>query len=261
MIGIKKRNSTNIEDVLKKEQYFNEVHYLPKNIWALVLVFFFVFLDSLFIYQIITGYFVEAPKISLASTIGLAILIDVSPSILAGCISVKNKKRIHYAGMIATSVLLLASFLFLAMVRIHSGDMIYSVSSTTIQSALQTTVKETVENKGQQWVTALYCIMPVFTSVLSFMIGVFENSESRELFQRKISGNHLYNEITKKMVNEMEIEAELKRDLMGMNEKKKALVLSDLETDALILKEKIKLQCACAVGTPQALDNMMKKKE
>lgn len=242
----------------KKKYNLNEVNYFPSSRIGKLLVILFIVSDFMFIWQLVDLYFTENILISIATSFVIACLIDISPSILAGFIAEKEKKFIHYVAMFIIALALIASFVALAFLRFNSEELIYKLDSNKILSLQDQQQNEKLDYKpGYMWMSVLFCIIPLFTSIVSFSIGLFENSKNKEIYLNKKYAIKNTEELFNLEANNLELELELKRNLDEMNEKYRKLELDDIQNKKIIAKEFVKFQMAQAVKTPQALTNFM----
>lgn len=255
----RKNTMTKIEDIWKTQQDFNEIHYLPKGMAAILLIIAFTCSDFLFIKQIVEYYFTEAEWMIYVSAAIISILIDVSPSILAACIMKKPKKRIDYIGIGVTLTLLALMFILIGGLRINSADLMFSTNSTTLRSAVSEMAGPAV-TPGQAWISAVYVVIPVFTSVLSFLIAVMDNNASRVTYADKMAGGSLYDQITQMEAEQIEIGHVLNKDFDSYVDEMEAIALSNNEAENVIALEKLKLAQAMHTGDPQAASEIMARK-
>ncbi len=243
----------------EKEKYnLNKVNYLPSSGIGKMLILLFITSDFMFIMQLVDIYFTQSEFLSMAVSLVIACLIDISPSILAGFITVKKKKSIHYVAMFITSLALIASFTVLGFIRLNSEEFIYQIANNQITSLIsEQEIEQSAHTQGYMWMSVLFCIIPVFTSIVSFCIGLFESSKNKETYLDKINIIKSREELFNLQANNLELELELERNLNDMNDQYKELELDDIKNRKIIAKEFVKFKMAQAVKTPQALTNFM----
>lgn len=256
----KLKKTSYMEEAWKRQNQTQAVHILPSGKLAIFLVVFFIAVDFFFLRGIIEYLFTDSELMVNISAIAVAVIIDVSPSVLAGILMIQRKTRIQKTGAIGITIMLLVFFALLAGLRLNASDMVYSTSSTALVSTINGK-DEAVAHPAELWMSLVYCLVPVATSVLSFMIGMTQNKKLEEEYQRKISANRLYDEIASRQANVIELEAIIGSDLLGYNQKLKELELSNLEADKQITKERLRLAQALALGTPEGASNMLGNRE
>jgi len=248
-----------IEQYYKTVQSYKEVHYLPGGWAAVGLILAFIVSDYTFISQLLEYYFVDEAWRGILASVVLAILADVSPSILAACIMVEPKKKVHYAGIASISAMLVALFSFLGYVRLNSADLIFSISSTSLGSAVNQAT-DTSLSAGQHGMSWLFVILPIATSILSFIISIVSDSNVKKEYTDKLAAKNFDDQITALEVDKIEIQDTMERNFEDYVNDLKQLAIDNHRTDAMIVKDKLKLVQAMASGDPQAADNIFAKK-
>lgn len=261
MLKLKNKEDKRVNERMnleEKKYNLEKMKVLPSSGIGKILILFFIVSDFIFIFQLIDGYFNQSQLLSLAAAVVIACLIDVSPSILAGFINFKGKKSIHYFVMVITSLALVGSFAVLAFIRIHSEDLIFQTMDNQITSLVSTEeIQQSVNEQGTRGMSVLFCIVPIFTSIVSFAISLFDNPEGKKQYLNRISFISNKEKLVNLEANNLELELELQRNLNSMNDKYRALELNDIQNKKIIAQEIVKLKMAQVLKTPQALTNFM----
>lgn len=252
------KKTIRIEDHIKTtEKDYKEIQYLPRSGIAIALILAFIVADYCFISQLLEYYFVDEVWRSVLASAVIAIIVDVSPSILAACIMVKNKSKGHYFGIVSILMTLVAMFTFLGYVRLHSVDLIFSLSSTSLGSAMNQAT-DTALTAGQTGMGWLFVFLPIATSVLSFMISIMTDGAGKT-YKDKLAANAFYDYETLAEVKKLELRHVINRDFDGFVNELEALELDDKRTDASILKSKLRFRQAKVASDPQTTDNIFSK--
>lgn len=263
MLKLKNKEDKRVNERINlEEKRYNleKMNVLPSSRIGKILILFFIVSDFIFIFQLVDGYFTQSQGLSVAAAVVIACLIDVSPSILAGFINVKEKRGIHYFVMVITSLILVGSFAVLAFIRIHSEDLIFQTMNNQITSLVSIEeIQQSAHEQGTMGMSVLFCIVPIFTSIVSFAISLFDNPEGEKKYLDKVSFIKNREELIHLETNNLELELELKRNLNSMNDKYRALELDDIQSKKIIAQEIIKLKMAQVLNKPQALTNFMEK--
>lgn len=256
------KKDTVAERYYKTVQKMNEVSYLPTyNSVAMVLCLFFIFLDYVCIYQLVSGYMVETVLNSVMLSLGIAITIDISPSILAGCIrslsdKPKEERKVYdYVGVIVIPMLI-TFFVLMAFVRIHSQDMIFSTADTGIQSAIGQAAATSQASKGTLWMSYLFIFVPIATSIITFAISISSSMSDKKDYVNNVTKLALIDEITENKMKELEAQ-----QLLDKNLKMRDKALFELEKEknriaAELAMDLVELEVAKALQDPQAADEI-----
>jgi len=256
-MNMKKINK--IEEMWKEQQKHKEVHYLPRGIVPVILVIAFIISDYTFISQLLDFYFYDEAWRGILASIVIAILIDVTPVIIAACIMIPHKRKIHYIGIGSLTSMLAALFGFLGYVRINSAELIFSIGSTSLVSAAHNAADMAI-SPGQAGMSWLFVVLPIATSVLSFIIGIISDSSLKETYTNKVWGAALYDDITHLEAEKIELKHVLDSDFDGETDAKYALALSDNKAEEELTFDKLKLTQAFACKNPQAAAEIFARK-
>lgn len=240
-----------VRAMLKEKKKKNDVHYLPQGFIPMVLVLTFIASDYIFISQLLEHYFNEAQWRGVVASIIIAIIIDVSPTIIAACLMTKSKQKIHYIGVVALTVVEFALFALLGYVRVNSADLIFSIKSTSLKSATSA-AKETALTSGQTGMSWLFVALPIATSILSFIIGIMTDGNSENRINDKIWVTKLYDEMAQDEADRIELQHVIDSDLEGDSDKKLELTIKDVEAYKKITYDRMSILQAIASGNPQA---------
>lgn len=254
------RKKNGVENCIKiKEKDYKEIHYLPRSGVAISLIVAFIISDFCFISQLIEYYFVDEVWRSVLASAVIAIFVDVSPSILAACVMVKKKSKGHYCSIVGILLTLIIIFCSLAYVRLHSVDLIFSISSTSLGSTMNQTA-DTALTAGQLGMGWLFVFLPIATSVLSFIISIMSDGTGKT-YKEKMAANDLYDYETLSKIKELELRHVINRDFDGLVNDLEDLEMDDKRMAALILKNKLRLKQAMLASDPQTTDNIFAKNE
>ena len=223
-----------------------------------VLIAAFIVSDFSFISQLLEYYFVDAVWRGWLASGVLALLADITPTILAACIMIQNKKKIHYVGIDALTTMLAALFAFLGYVRLNSADLIFSLSSTSLVSVVNQTA-ETSLSAAQIGMSWLFVILPIATSILSFIIAAVSDGKAKREYSERVAGANWYDHISMLEAEKIEIEDLISSDFESYVDELKQLALSDNNAEKAIIKNKMKLLQAMAAGKPQAASEIFKR--
>ena len=213
-----------VRAMLKEKKKKNDVHYLPQGFIPMVLVLTFIASDYIFISQLLEHYFNEAQWRGVVASIIIAIIIDVSPTIIAACLMTKSKQKIHYIGVVALTVVEFALFALLGYVRVNSADLIFSIKSTSLKSA---------------------------TSAILFWYS-YDDGNSENRINDKIWVTKLYDEMAQDEADRIELQHVIDSDLEGDSDKKLELTIKDVEAYKKITYDRMSILQAIASGNPQA---------
>mgnify|MGYP004661610097 FL=1 len=254
------RKKNGVENCIKiKEKDYKGMHYLPRSGVAISLIVAFIISDFCFISQLIEYYFVDEVWRSVLASAVIAIFVDVSPSILAACVMVKKKSKGHYCSIVGILLTLIIIFCSLAYVRLHSVDLIFSISSTSLGSTMNQTA-DTALTAGQLGMGWLFVFLPIATSVLSFIISIMSDGTGKT-YKEKMAANDLYDLETLSKIKVLELRHVINRDFDGLVNDLEDLEMDDKKMDALILKNELRLKQAMLASDPQTTDNIFAKNE
>lgn len=258
MTGKIKENKTNVDRLLAGEQEYNEVHYLPTSKVGLAIVLICIISDYIFFEQIIDYHFTESIMMVRMVAFIMALAIDIIPTILVGCMVKQSKSKLEYVAMVILVLIEFSLFLLNALMRIYDADLIFSTDSTVLQSAMNTVVK--VNKGGQKWLALILCIMPVATSVISFMIGVLDNNAFRKTHMEEKALLGILDEMAQVEAEMIEIEHVSKRNFEKYVDEHEKLVLADNQSNRILTYDTLRLTQALAAGHPQAASDIMAKR-
>lgn len=240
-----------------KERETDGFRILPHSSTAKWLIFFFIAIDFSFIKQLTDCYFVETWWKTLSSALVVAAIVDIMPSMIAELAKRKHKQWYTYLGITVTALALMAVFTVLFIVRWYSQDLIYETASTqlVVVSSLPTeTGAVETETAGRAAMTILFGLIPVVTSVISFLVSYYDDelpgNDSKRLPHLLCLKAHLINAGS----SIYELENEMGRDIQGYDDANKALFLDDLNQYKRITREKVKLQIARKRKDPEVLN-------
>lgn len=248
-----------MEKLWKKQWKYKEVHYLPRGIVPIALVLVFIVSDYTFISQLLNFYFYDEAWRGILASITIAILIDVTPTILAVCLMIQTKKRVHYIGIGVLTLMLTVLFGFLAYVRINSSDLIFSIGSSSLISAANT-IKDTGIKSGQLGMSWLFVALPIATSILSFIIGVISDNSVKKTYTDKVWSVKFYDDITQIEAAKLELKHVLNNNFDENMDAKYELAISDNKAEEELIYDKLKLMQAFACGNPQAASEIFIRK-
>lgn len=238
-----------IVEAWKKEQKREEFKFMSSNPKIAFLVILFIISDLMFIHQLIEAYFYDTEVMGWFTSIVVAVLIDVSPSTIASGIERKNKSLKHYFAIAISVVALILGFVILAYIRIHSSDIIFSVESTSLISSQHGGgVQKGRISRGMQGMTWLFILIPIFTSILSFTLTMLCESDAEKTLIDRMKGYNLYNEISESIADSMEMKQVMDTDFEAIVDKKYNIAILNIETDAQVTMDTMKLMQAIACG-------------
>lgn len=246
-------NNIDIVEGWKKQKNHDDFHFIPSDFRVFLLVIFFVFSDLMFIHQLVDAYFYDTEVMSWLTSLVVAVLIDVSPTTIAASIGVKNKGPKHYAAIVMATIALILGFVMIGYVRINSSELIFSTNNSSLISASQSvTDKASIITKGQLGMTLLFVLIPVFTSVLSFVIGILANNDSEKKLTNQLEGYNIYNEISERIANSMEMKMVMDTDFDSYVDEKHKLEVMNAKADKEITMDYMKIMQAIAcAGSPE----------
>lgn len=254
-----KTRSNRIEDMWKEQENNAKIHYLPRGVVPVALILLFVFSDYMFISQLLDYYFCdEVWKGNLASLV-IAAIIDVSPTIIAACIMIKPKKTIHYIGIALLGLIEIILFGVIGYARLNSADLIFSMSSTSLISAANS-VEDSSVSAGQTAMSWLFVVLPIATSVLSFVIGIICEGNFSDTYVKKKWKAKIYNKVADDEAAKIELRDVINRQLDKNTDEKHKLAVDNVNAEEQITYDKLKLIHAMACRNPQATSEIFSRK-
>lgn len=246
----------------KKDYRESVIEWIPRSPKLLFVLSVFVATDCMVLYQLIEAYHTQNQLISIIMALATALVIDFIPAMLAAILNMPHLEKRHYINSVLLLSILVAVFATIFAVRWNSQDILYSISSTALQSQTGTisTVSDT-NTAGMTTMTILLGILPIGTSALSFAVSLYDNKKEKKEYLNNVKEIDIKNELINIEVNNLEIKHELEqRDHIGYNHKIAELELNNIAQQEIIAKEMVKIMMALKVGNPQALTNLMETK-
>lgn len=254
-----KTKSNRIEDMWKEQENNSKIHYLPRGVVPVILVMLFIFSDYIFISQLIDNYFYDAAWKGVVGSCIISVIIDVSPTFFAAFIMSKSKKLHHYISFVLLLCLDLSIFAFLGVTRLNSADLIFSTGSTSLVSATNSVTESTV-SAGQTALSWLFIVLPMATSVLSFIVGIMSDSKSNEKYINKKWKAKVQNMVADDEAAKIELKDVIDRQLGKNTDEKHKLAVDNVIAEELITYDKLKLMHAMACRNPQATSEIFSRK-
>lgn len=227
-----------------------------------VLLGFFMLVDGLTIYQLIEQMFYQAQWLSIIVTIGIAAVLEGVPYVAAQYIMREEKKKSDYVVLITLAVSFAILFFSLFALRWNTQDLLYSTADSEIvldvmnQASTETVVQEE-SNAGQQAMTFLLGISPLLTSILAFALSCFQVAASKRNNIDVENDIELMERMKLLRIFEQETTDEIKRDLLGYDQKLLAMEMEKLDTYAAILKNIVRQRVAMKTGSPEMVSKLL----
>ncbi len=227
---------------MKKLDKTGRFRYLPKSPVIFMVIIFIIAMDFVFIKQLTEAYFADTEATIFLSALVIVVCIDLTPSILAGFINMEKKRIRDFVIFGLALIALLTGFMFLAQIRIHSEELIYQTSSMGIDSMNAVDVVGNLNLEGKRWMTYLFCFMPLFTSIISFVISLLDGRDNKKDYIRQLETVRQKSELIDLEGNQHELELELKRDLISRNNRLREIELDDLQATQTMARELIRFK-------------------
>ena len=158
---------------------------------------------------------------ALITSITCATLIDTIPLVISHCIlelrssvTKKHPKQWYIIVLVASISAFLSFFAFTAVVRWENGPSMFeldSISSSKMSSQAELTTASLTAS--QQAMLALLCFLPLFTSVMVLLIGLFTEQNAQRWKKLRIQKNKLLNFRIQRTMQLHELEAMSKMNL------------------------------------------------
>lgn len=262
-------------------------HLGNKKILFLVVVIFIIF-DAITIHSIVGKVFnqeilwIPQEVISIIITLGIAILLDGIPVIIAYYILLERKSRFHIAVIISLVLAFLMLFGIIFCLRLSDrSDMVSTRSqqesdksrktmssssdtSETLENSESSSTKTESDNKTSKtewWSVVLLGFTPLATSILSFGLAyTYKKSDERK---EKICIDRIrFNDRIKALeICKNELYNEQDRELNQYDKKLYDIAKRDLESYEKILKYEVRQKLAIHLATPDAVSKLLEKEE
>lgn len=242
----------------------DKFHLFSHNKWIILIVLLFIITDGIFIYQLIAEYSYQSKLQSMCCAATFAVIINTIPTITANLFKTKDKGKGHYIAISALAAVVLAVFATIFILRWNSQDVLYGTNSTRLSllsDSLNGESSTPVFTAGQKTMTILLGLEPIATSILAFCLSYFEQGKRDKEYTAKIMNLLVQAELSNLDANNLELEYDQNRDLESYDSALRKLAHDDLKQQERITKEYIKMELAMALGTPEALSDMMEMED
>lgn len=164
---------------------------IPEGLLPIMLVIF-IAMDAMTIYAIIDAMFMQSEMMSLIVTLGVAVLLEGIPMVLAEFTGKKTKTSHDRGVIIGLFVLFMALVASLTWLRWNTQELMYDTGSIT---NITGEVSEFELSNAHKSMTILLALEPVLTSVVAYAMAVFVSVEQKQKDLQELELAKLYQEL------------------------------------------------------------------
>lgn len=226
-----------------------------------LLVLACVAFDAATIFPSIDLYFTQMEWLSWVATVALAFCLDVPPMLLGTAV---QDKRISPQEKKAQVIGLLAAFglTFLATFALRFAGMDEMFPVVTLQIAGQAAEQaETGHTAGQYVMAAIMAILPLCTSICSYVLGLQASGEDAYRHQLRLNEIELRGHINTLKVMHTELQQEARFDLDAYDLERYRIRLATIHDQSEILRSDAKKLLSEKIGTAEAVTELMEEPE
>lgn len=257
---------TFFKDAIKKEEklyHVASVSLLPRNPIIIVFLILCVITDFSCIYSLYDEAYSQMPILAILITVMFSSIIDIGASLLAGIVKKKidwkSKKVYKYLSIVLAVTLFV--FLGLFFVCRYSNNQLFYDNSTSIEKTgfeeyHTSSSGQKMSKEGKESVNIATCMLPIGTSVLSFVfslldgigyVEVIKNKQRRELEESVLISKLRIAELKQQLeVNHEEYVDALSKLEFQINENQKKLALQE-----------VRMKMARSLKNPEALTHFL----
>lgn len=243
----------------RKEQTFLHKRGIKELVVLLCIIF-----DAATIFTAVDLYLTQKVWLSWTVTVALAFCLDVPPMLLGICVQDKKlsprSRRLQIIGLLAAFLL---TFLGTFALRFASMDQMFPVVTLGLDGVdgQEAAVAETAHTAGQYIMALILAILPLGTSICSFVLGLQSSVEDAVRHQLRLNQIELRQELDAMKVMRDELRQDMEFGLEDYDQQRYDIRLDSIQKQADILQSDARKILSEKIGTAEAVTELMEEPE